>query len=74
MATCGWVAYRGDKRIKKHHTFVFCGPGATNNIAEYNAVLSALEWLLQHGHSDRDIKIKTDSQLVVNQINGSYSV
>jgi ribonuclease HI len=74
VATCGWVAYRGDKRIKKHHTFVFCGPGATNNIAEYNAVLSALEWLLQHGHNDRDITIKTDSQLVVNQINGSYSV
>jgi ribonuclease HI len=74
VATCGWVVYRGEKRIKKHHAFVFYGPGATNNIAEYNAVLSALEWLLQKGHNNRNVTIKTDSQLVVNQINGSYSV
>lgn len=74
VATCGWVAYLGERKIKEHHAFVFYGPGATNNIAEYNAVLSALEWLVQYGHNDRNVTIRTDSQLVVNQINGSYSV
>jgi len=74
VATCGWVAFLGRKRIRKHHAFVFYGPGATNNIAEYQAVLSALEWLLRYGHKNRDVTVKTDSQLVVNQINGVYAV
>lgn len=49
---------------------------ATNNIAEYKAVILALEWLV----SEKDTK-KTeqiifflDSQLIVNQLNGVFRI
>jgi ribonuclease HI len=74
IATFGWVAKQGDKEIHSHNAFVRSGAGATNNLAEYSAVISALEWLLGSRYNDRHLIIKTDSQLVVRQINGIYAV
>ena len=49
------------------------GIGAsTNNVAEYRGLLAALEWALAHGH--RRLHIKSDSQLLVRQMNGEYAV
>ena len=45
---------------------------ATNNIAEYRGLLAALEWARDHGH--RRLHIKSDSELLVKQINGVYKV
>src|SRR5262245_42826694 len=45
---------------------------ATNNVAEYNGLLAALEWAVEH-----DIKalhIKGDSLLLVQQMRGNYRV
>jgi ribonuclease HI len=47
--------------------------GATNNEAEYQAVIGALRYLVAGTKSDSAI-IKSDSQLVIRQINGQYSV
>ena len=47
------------------------GP-ATNNQAEYRAVIAALERAIQLGATGADIYL--DSELVVKQINGSYRV
>ena len=47
------------------------GP-ATNNQAEYRAVIAALERAVQLGAAGADIYL--DSELVVKQINGSYRV
>lgn len=50
---------------------------ATNNIAEYQAVVKALEWLKANQEivSDRErINFFIDSQLVVNQLNGLFKV
>ncbi|MFC2076344.1 ribonuclease HI family protein [candidate division KSB1 bacterium] len=44
----------------------------TNNQAEYRALLLALERCRALGI--RSIKVKSDSQLMVNQVNGSYRV
>ncbi len=44
---------------------------ATNNVAEYNAVIMALEWLNKNQHTAR---FYLDSSLVVNQINGLFKV
>lgn len=74
IATCGWVVYRGKRRLKKFCSLVCSGPGATNNLAEYSAVISALEWLLDKDLHDRQIEICTDSQLVAYQLTGRYSV
>lgn len=50
---------------------VFLGR-ATNNEAEYTAVIRAVEEAIQLG--GRDLKIFSDSELLVRQINGQYKV
>ena len=45
---------------------------ATNNVAEYNGLLAALEYALEHGYGR--LKIVTDSELMARQINGQYKV
>jgi ribonuclease HI len=47
-------------------------PPTTNNVAEYTAVIRALERAAQLGA--RRVQVKMDSQLVVRQLNGSYRV
>lgn len=45
---------------------------STNNIAEYRGLIAALEWALAHGH--RRLHIRSDSQLIVQQMLGNYRV
>ncbi len=47
---------------------------ATNNVAEYQAVLHAVEWLFAHKEllaDDIHISFRMDSSLVVSQLSGS---
>jgi len=46
----------------------------TNNVAEYRAVLLALEALRKSGLGERPVLVQLDSQLVFNQIVGRYRV
>ncbi len=46
---------------------------ATNNVAEYNGVILALEWIVKNKEKD-NIRFFMDSELVVKQINGNYKV
>lgn len=45
---------------------------ATNNVAEYRALLAALEWCAAHGHTH--VHVRSDSLLLVEQMNGNYRV
>jgi ribonuclease HI len=45
---------------------------ATNNVAEYRGLLAALEWAKRGGH--RRLHVRSDSQLLVHQMHGSYKV
>jgi ribonuclease HI len=47
---------------------------ATNNVAEYTALVKALEWLLANALNSDKVEIKSDSQLVVRQLHGEYRV
>ncbi|MCX6808507.1 MAG: ribonuclease HI family protein [Candidatus Berkelbacteria bacterium] len=53
---------------------------ATNNEAEYSAILKALEilaksqWLVQNNASHNSVVCRLDSQLVVEQINGRFKI
>ncbi len=49
-------------------------PESTNNVAEYTALANALEWLVANDFTSEKILIKSDSQLVVNQMNGTYKI
>ena len=45
---------------------------ATNNVAEYHALVAALTWAA--GHGCRSLRIKSDSELLVRQMRGEYRV
>lgn len=44
----------------------------TNNVAEYNGLIAALEWAIAHGLTE--LKVKGDSLLIVEQMRGNYRV
>ncbi len=44
----------------------------TNNYAEYSGLLGCLQWALDHGH--RRMRVISDSELMVKQIQGKYKV
>jgi len=45
---------------------------ASNNEAEYRAIIAALEAALKHRADD--VELRSDSELVVNQLNGRYKI
>jgi ribonuclease HI len=45
---------------------------ATNNVAEYNGLLAALQWAINH--QERRVQIRADSELLVKQMRGEYKV
>ena len=47
---------------------------STNNVAEYTALVKAFEWLVANNHVRDKVVISSDSQLVVNQLQGNYKV
>jgi ribonuclease HI len=44
----------------------------TNNVAEYDGLLAALAWAVDHGQ--RALHIRSDSELLVKQLRGEYRV
>jgi probable phosphoglycerate mutase len=44
----------------------------TNNFAEYSGLLASLDYALTHGH--RRLRVVSDSELMVKQIQGKYQV
>lgn len=45
---------------------------ATNNVAEYHGLIAALAYAATHGH--RELRIRSDSELLVRQMRGEYRV
>lgn len=56
------------KEIKKYF------PKLTNNQAEYSALILCLDYLITNDILDIPVNFFTDSQLLANQINGSWKV
>jgi ribonuclease HI len=52
----------------------YCREVATVNVAEYSAVIAALEYLVANGLTRERVLVRTDSLLVVKQINGDWRV
>jgi len=71
-ACWAWVALDDEgAEISSDYGCLGYGPGFTNNLAEYAAVEEALKWAGLH-HAQAKIVIRTDSLLVVNQVNGRW--
>jgi ribonuclease HI len=45
---------------------------ATNNVAEYSALLAVLQWAVDH--DEPQVHIRADSELLVKQMRGEYKV
>jgi ribonuclease HI len=69
-AGCGAAVFAADGSLVKELSR-YLGR-ATNNIAEYEGLLMGLEALLQMGA--KKIRVQSDSQLLVRQLNGEYRV
>lgn len=74
IACYGWVAYRNSDKLGEGWAEVVRGPQATNNVAEYHAIIAALEWLLARGLAGEQVVVRSDSQLAVYQMQGRYAV
>jgi ribonuclease HI len=68
------VAYVNGEKIHEECAVVCSGPGATNNVAEYSAVIAALEWLAEKGYVKETVRVRSDSQLCMYQLGGIYAV
>lgn len=76
VAAYGFVVYKGNEKIYEEGEVIgagFWGDDVSNNVAEYTALIKALEWLLENGYTEKVI-VKGDSQLVIRQVTGRYAV
>jgi len=74
VAAYGFVIYVDGRRVHEASGVAAVGEEATNNVAEYAAIIGALEWLLERGYADEEVVVRSDSQLAVRQLNGVYAV
>jgi ribonuclease HI len=67
----GVVAYRGDEQLFTLSEFLGV---QTNNWAEYQGVIRALETILEKKLEHEPIEIRMDSKLVVEQLLGNWKI
>ncbi len=68
-----FVVYQGSRPV---YQFADKIGSTTNNVAEYTAVIFALDWLEKNHHTlfHKEFSFYLDSQLVVNQLNGFFRI
>ncbi len=77
VATYGVVIKMDGKKIFEECGLAEAKPWtneASNNVAEYSALIRGLEWLKEHDLQRHKIVLLGDSKLVVNQLNGKFKV
>ncbi len=70
-AAIGFVIFKDGKELFRNGKKV---GNTTNNQAEYLALIEALNYLIEKNINSNIISIFSDSELLVNQINGKYKV
>ena len=71
IGTYGYVIYRDGRKVEEHAGVA--GEDVTNNYAEYSALVAALTHLKELGPREL-ILVKSDSRLLVSQMNGEWKV
>ena len=72
VATYGLTIYIDGFKTYEESEFLGEGSGMSNNVAEYQALCMALKLLLDKGLNNKEIVVKSDSRLIVNQMNGYW--
>ncbi|NMB85932.1 MAG: ribonuclease HI family protein [Methanothrix sp.] len=73
VAAFGYLVLRNGQVVHKGFRAVGEGKGMTNNVAEYEGLMSAAQWIADEGIEEK-IVIKGDSQLVIKQMKGEWKV
>jgi ribonuclease HI len=73
VARYGFVIYRDGRPMIREGGVVRKGGDATNNVAEYTALIKALERLKKEGLVG-EITVYGDSELVIRHLKGVYAV
>lgn len=73
IAGCGAVVIDNNGK-ELGHIHAFLGVDKTNNYAEYHGVIFGLELLHRMGINPKDVVLRTDSMLLVNQYTGKFKV
>lgn len=68
-AGIGGVITRGDQTLEEFSSYI---GRATNNQAEYQALLAGLDRARKH--TDEDVECVLDSELLVKQLTGAYKI
>jgi len=76
VATYGYAIYDEDRKLHEECGVVgagMFGDDASNNVAEYNAMIRGMAYLLHTGYKGR-LTVRGDSQLTIRQMKGEYKV
>ena len=74
IACTGYLIKKDGKVLAKTSEVIGRGKGMTNNVAEYTALIRAVEKIVQLGLARQEILVRSDSRLIVNQMNGNWEV
>jgi ribonuclease HI len=66
------ITDENDQIIHQRVEEIIRGPEATNNVAEWAGVMAGCAWVKEN-HPTAKVRIKGDSQLVINQLNEVYA-
>lgn len=72
VATYGFTVYRNGDNIMRGYGVVGEGEGMSNNLGEYAALCEALKTLIRLNLTEEEVVVKSDSKLLVNQMNGVW--
>lgn len=73
VASYGYLVKKDSKTVREDYGMLL-DDRATNNYAEYMAVIKGLRWIKDSDLVFDKLTIRSDSQLVVKQVNGEWSV
>jgi ribonuclease HI len=77
-ASYGALIFHAGEIIWECSEIYVCKPGhekkTSNNVAEYAGLIAVLEWLADQGLCDAEICIRGDSQLVIDQVFGTWKI
>lgn len=73
VAAFGYLILRDGQVVHKGFRAVGEGKGMTNNVAEYEGLMAAAQWIADEGIEEK-IVIKGDSQLVIKQMKDEWNV
>ena len=73
VVTYGFVVYENSNKIYEECNVFSEGKELSNNVAEFSGLIAALTWLMKRGYKNKPVTLRSDSLLVVNTINGTWT-